>query len=216
MKKNLLKVLLGLILGLGACALPSLDDQKKSFASDQQSNGNTASDVVANPFSKKVGAPIDTEKADRWILNYKKLYGISKSYNIESAKITTVLSQPGCIGISLHYSTDENKNLHILPIGVNDSGKIITSDKVAIENGYVDWRTAQQWIANYSGPATSHFFGTNTFNRLISEQKTVVINVTLALNDGLDPVLILANAASTSSDFKEDDSITCPPFCPAN
>jgi hypothetical protein len=218
MKKIQAIVLPCFLIALLSCAEHGFDtDQEKiSFVDNASSSVSAASSIVKDhPFKKTVGGPVTQSITARWIDNYKKQHGLAKTYSINAEKLTNILSQPLCNGISMHYARDEKFNLHILPIGVDASGKIMATENVATENGDIDWTTAQQWISNYSGPAISHFFGANTFERLIHQQKGAVVFAELALDDKMAPVILLSNDKTIpTGNSKEDITIVCPPVCP--
>jgi hypothetical protein len=137
-----------------------------------------------------------------------------KEYLISVEAIEQILSNTSCAGISLHYATDPNGALHILPIGVDSNGKMMITQNIATPSGVVEWQTAQQWINNYTGYIRSHFFGTLTFSRLLAQQPTQ-LRATLALNDVGAPQLLLTNASAITPAGYEDASQPCPPYCPS-
>jgi len=181
----------------------------------------TARVESSNPFNASVGAPIDNAVGERWIDNYRKDYASqAKTYNIKSDALAKILSTNKCVGVSFAYAVDFQNRLHVLPIGVNSDGKLITSSKVYTQHGDIHWKTAQRWIKNYTGPVQSHFFGQNTFQRLWSSGSADV-TVTFALDDKNNPQLLLATAAPASDSGKvaasstyQDASAACPPACP--
>jgi hypothetical protein len=217
MKKIIEIIIASLLLSVFSCSEHGIDtDQEKISSVDNASSpGSAASSIIKDhPFKKTVGGPVAQSITARWIDNYKKQHGLAKTYSINAEKLTNILSRPLCNGISMHYARDEKFNLHILPIGVDASGKIMATENVATENGDIDWDTAQQWISNYSGPARSHFFGANTFERLIHQQEGVTIFAELALDDKMVPVVLLSNDKTiTTGNDKQDISIICPPNC---
>jgi len=181
----------------------------------KESGGNVSS------FSKTVGAPIDTDKASRWIQNFEEKNGsASPTYNLKARAIASIISNKKCVGISLAYAVDPAKTLHVIPIGVDGNGKQIPAKYVYTERGNILWKTAWAWMSNYTGTVQSHFFGTNTFSRLWKDGVSDVL-ITFALDDNNNPQLLLTRnetavsitAASTRSGF-EDASFPCPPVCP--
>jgi len=181
----------------------------------------TARTESSTPFNTTVGAPIDNTVGERWIDNYRKDYASqAKTYNIKSDALSKILSANKCVGISFSYAVDFQKRLHVLPIGVNSDGKLMTCNQVYTQYGDIQWKTAQRWIKNYTGPVQSHFFGTNTFTRLWTNGLADIL-VTFALDDNNNPQLLLTRndtagrttATSTKSSV-EDASFPCPPVCP--
>ncbi len=169
-----------------------------------------------NPFKRTVGAPINSVLAQHWIENYNKANLMDKNtfYEIDRKALETILSDPSCVGIGLHYAMDEDKKLHILPIGVNGDGEWIKTNAIPTEKDIIDWETAQQWIANNKGIMEWHFFGRNTFERLFS-QPCIGIWTTLALNDDKERQLLLTRKSDEemSPSYVEDveDESYCPP-----
>jgi hypothetical protein len=218
MKKIQTIVLPCFLIALLSCAEHGIEtDQEKISSVDNASSSVSAASSIGkdNPFKKTVGGPVTQSITARWIDNYKKQHGLAKTYSINPEKLTNILSMPSCNGISMHYARDEKFNLHILPIGVDASGKIMATENVATENGDIDWATAQQWINNYSGLARSHFFGANTFERLIHQQEGITVFAELALDDKMAPVILLSNdKTTTTGNDKQDVSAVCPPACP--
>lgn len=185
------------------------------------STARTGSSSGSSPFNVTVGAPIEYATGERWIDNYTKNYtSQSKTYSIKADALTKILSNKKCVGISLAYAQDYQKKLHVLPMGVDGNGEIISCKSVYTESGDISWKTAKCWIGNYTGPVQSHFFGQNTFQRLwVNGDANVTI--TFALDDNNNPQLLLAIAAPASSSGKvsaqskfEDASAACPPACP--
>jgi hypothetical protein len=205
----------------------SCSDQVTPVRSERiNSSDNTASASSAaraenaNTFNVSVGAPIEYSKGERWIDNYVKDASQSKTYTIKANALNKILSSKNCVGISLVYAIDFQNKLHILPIGVDGNGKRITSKQVYTQNGDIKWKTAQCWIANYTGSVSSHFFGQNTFQRLWANGNVDVLT-TLAIDDTNNPQLLLTAVTPTNSGGRvaaksnfEDASAACPPACP--
>jgi|GEM_PF-3225935 len=178
--------------------------------------------TTQSPFNKTVGSPINRETALRWMENLTNTDSkvANTEYFIQAGPIKSLLSNTECVGISLFYAIDDSEKLHIIPMGINSSGKVIDSRTVTIQSGPLTWQTtwtqtAWKWINNYKGTIKAHYFGATTFNRLILEQKSTTIRVSFAANDSGAPQLLLSNASITNPVFYEDASITCPPYCPS-
>jgi len=196
-------------------------ESKNANANSTASSSTAARAESSNPFNASVGAPIDNTVGERWIDNYVKDYASeSKTYNFKAEALNKILSDKKCVGVSLTYALDFQKRLHVLPIGVDGDGKKISTKHVYTQNGDISWKTAQRWIANYTGSVSSHFFGQNTFKRLWANGYFDVV-ATFAIDDKNNPQLLLATNAPNSNSGKaaakssfEDLSSPCPPVCP--
>ncbi len=215
MKKPLFKA----ILFLSAAALVffiTFSCTKQAATPDLQTKKSMVSLPGDNPFKATVGAPISGALAQQWIENYNKAHHTDKNafYSIDRKNLEAILSDPTCVGIGLHYAMDGDGQMHILPIGVNEHGELIKTDFVPTEKGMIDWKTAQNWIANNQGPVDWHFFGGNTFDRLFGQPCTGVW-ATLAVNDGGAQQLLLTRKGDgeinpSYVEYVEDHS-----YCPA-
>ena len=194
--------------------LPSTDNLTNS--ENNSAKFNAITDITAvNPFNKKVGATLEGRLGDRWIANYKKKNGSSQSYTLNNTYLKSILSQPNCVGISLYYGVDNNNKTHILPVGVDGTGKAIQCLNVSTMQGNISWATAKQWIAANPGAIDAHFFGSNTFDRL-NQTPCSTIKVDFAINDLDKQQLLLSNTCQVNfSKQYEDYSVVCPPTCSA-
>lgn len=198
-----------------------VESSRSTVASSETSTSTARTASNSSPFNETVGAPIEYSTGERWIDNYTKDYASqSKTYSIKADALNKILSNKKCVGISLAYAQDFQKRLHVLPMGVDGDGKIISSKMVYTQNGDISWKTAKCWISNYTGPVQSHFFGQNTFQRLWVDGNANVI-ITFAVDDNNNPQLLLAVATPPSPSGKvsaqskfEDASAACPPACP--
>jgi hypothetical protein len=199
-----------------------IETVQSTVATDGTSASSTArTGSNKSTFNVTVGAPIEDTTGERWIKNYSEDYpSQAKTYTIKAGALHKILSDKKCVGISLAYAQDLQKRLHVLPVGVNEEGRIISSKAVYTQNGDISWKTSKSWIANYTGKVQSHFFGQNTFQRLWSKGDADVI-VTFALDDNNNPQLLLDVAPTTvtsgrfsSTSNREDASAACPPACP--
>ena len=176
---------------------------------------------IFNPFNETIGAPIDYNKGQEWITNYDKSNACpTKTYTITSGAVNAILNDGRSVGISMMYALDRQRQLHILPIGVDGNGKQVVTKSVYTKNGNISWRTAQSWVANYTGPVQSHFFGKNTFSRLWSDGVSGIV-ITFATDNNNNPQLLLtalstngSNGRAAASKSFEDASSPCPPVCP--
>lgn len=210
------------VIAITACADPEMNINQDS--SDKVSADKPAQAALSpgfNPFNKTTGAPIAEEKARQWIQNYKAANeGCEKSYVIKSGALKTITEDKKCVGISLCYARDPYNVTHILPIGIDEKGKQLQAKYICTERGNISWKTAQQWIANYTGATKSHFFGQNTFSRLWVNGVTD-ISISFARDDNDNPQLLLRPKTEISPNGKaaaqkviEDASAACPPACP--
>ena len=165
-------------------------------------------------FHKGVGRAIGKDTAKRWINNFIQKNGTKKDYTITSTSLQQILSQPNCIGLCLYYGVDDAGKVHILPIGINEAQSVIKMNTVPTESGSINWETAMLWRARYIGTVKAHFFGANTFDRLINKQGSPAIRTTLATNDTNAPQLLLSNSTEGDPRDYEDESAACPTACP--
>ena len=172
---------------------------------------------LARGFHKSVGGPIKKEVGNAWIDNYMKKNGNAFTYPIESNVITEILENPSTEGIVLHYAIDSKGTRHILATGVTSAGKIIKPRLVSTSEGTISWEDAVTFINNYSGPVKAHFFGKNTFHRLIDEQGATAITATSALDEDyriqllLSPMVSIESSRLLIGSLYEDKSFPCPP-----
>ena len=173
----------------------------------------------ANPFKRTVGAPIDGKTGRQWIKNFNQaslnlgIRNSGMSYVIQAESLQAMLRNSSCVGICLYYALDDRKQVHILPIGVNENGRLMKSESISTQGGAIDWDTAQKWIANDPGAIDARFFGRNTFDRLFSDRSCRAVRATFAADNHRNPQLLLSNAASIRVRTYEDDSAQCPPVC---
>jgi hypothetical protein len=168
-------------------------------------------------FHKSVGGPIKKEQGSEWIENYKKKNGKLFTYTIESSALNKLLNDPWAEGVVLYYGVDDNGNRHVLPIAIHGDGTLVKTASVASQNGEIEWDSAIRFIENYSGATRSHFFGSNSLNRLINEQKAKKIVGTSALDDDGEEQLLLSVAGVTDATLEYlDRSNPCPPHCNAD
>lgn len=197
-----------------------VETAQSAIVTDDTSTSN-ARKGDASPFNVATGAPIEYVTGERWIDNYTKEYSSqSKTYSIKASALNKILASKKCVGVSFAYALDFQKRLHVLPRGVDSNGKLISSKLVYTQYGDISWKTANCWIANYTGPVQSHFFGQNTFQRLW-DNGNADVTVTFAVDDNNNPQLLLSvesagsNAAkSATKSGREDASAACPPACP--
>ena len=192
------------LLALSACELEAEDT-----APELQVNvSETSADALSTPiFHVDVGVPIDGATGSRWIENYRRATGDEAvSYTIPSANLQRALDAPGSVGISLQYGMDDAGGLRIVPSAVDSTGRILTDTAAPAD--------ARRFIGRYKGTVKSHFFGRNTFTRLLDEGRCEAVRATLALDDARAPQLILSDAADKEPRVYEDESRPCPPYCP--
>ena len=168
---------------------------------------SSASELSAPTFRVDVGAPIDGATGSRWIENYRRATGDEAvSYTIPSANLQRALDAPGSVGISLQYGTDDAGGILIVPSAVDSTGRILTDTAAPAD--------ARRFIGRYKGTVKSHFFGRNTFTRLLDEGRCEAVRATLALDDARAPQLVLSDASDKKPRIYEDASSPCPPVCP--
>ncbi len=214
-----------LLTGVSVFVFYACTDQKLAPSQDATSadptiasSSDNVNTTVAPLFNKRVGAPIDGNIGRNWINNFAKANGnVAKSYVIQSTVIKEILTNTACVGIFLYYAQDGNNQLHILPLGIDASGKIIQTKSVAIENGTIDWLTSMQWIDNYHGPVRAHFMGANMLLSLTAAQNSTAVRTSRALDDKGNPQLLLSNASDPMPVTYADDTWRCPGgICPTN
>lgn len=195
------------------------NSELNSVSTDASTSTNTSTNTNTNIqtlFNRTVGAPIDGQTGLRWIGNFS---GTQKStatsnYFVQASALKEIFSNGTCVGIALYYAKDNLGQLQILPIGIDASGRVLVPRSVLVQSTTISWQTALQWIGGYTGKVKAHFFGINTFNRLLVDQSASSIRITPALDDLGNPQLLMSNGSLTSPSSYEDASIVCPPVCP--
>ena len=192
------------LLALVACEM-EFDD----VAEPQTELSADRADAAVKPiFHAAVGAPIDAATATRWIENHRQAAGREvASYTIQAVALRRILERPGCVGISLQYGVDDSGELQLFPIGVDGDGRGIADTAVPAE--------ARRFIDQYTGTVKSHFFGRDTFTRLLDERRSETVRVTPALDDERAPQLLLSDAAEKKPRIYEDESNPCRSSCPS-
>jgi hypothetical protein len=201
--------------------VPVKDESTTVTSSSGSVSGDAARSGESNQFNNTVGAPIEYTLGQRWIENYESpCADKSGSYTINATSLKAVLGNGSPVGVSLVYALDFQKRLHILPIGIDSKGKRIKPNVVYTQHGNISWKTAQQWISNYTGSVQSHFFGQNTFSRLWANGTSDIL-IAFAADDNNNPQLLLSTKSAAASNGKtaaksgfEDASSPCPPVCP--
>jgi hypothetical protein len=186
----------------------SADDSLSAEAAARPSTPPGPSPV----FHRGVGAPVDQITAKRWMENLTRAGVPHEEYRVGAWALRGILAQ-GAVGISLGYAVDDGGRPHLLPVGVDGEGKAIRIETVPTEGRVIPWETARQWRARYAGATRSHFFGADTFERLIARQGSLTLRVERALNDRGEPQLLLSNADDIAPSEYEDASLPCPDHC---
>ena len=193
------------LLTLAACDMESED----AAAEPQTELSAARADAAVRPiFHATVGAPIDAATGTRWIENHRRAMGREvASYTIRAAALRRILKLPGCVGISLQYGVNDSGELQLFPIGVDGDGRGIADTAVPAE--------ARRFIDQYTGTVKSHFYGRDTFTRLLDERRSETVRVTPALDDDRGPQLLLSDAAEKEPRIYEDLSNPCRSACPS-
>ncbi|GHM98945.1 hypothetical protein WSM22_04350 [Cytophagales bacterium WSM2-2] len=200
-------VVTAIVVSINSCIDQKISSRPQAATSTIQSQ---------NVFNENVGALISKSTGNRWIGNFaasKTRLAISEYY-IPSSSLSKILENKSCVGICLYYAQDAAGSLHVIPIGVDRTGKTIAQEVVSVRNAELNWKTAVQWITNYSGGIKAHFFGNKTYFRLLNDQHASTIRISFASNDTKAPQMLLSNAAVSNPDSYEDESFLCPPVCP--
>lgn len=225
MKKNLFKnfptfiILLITIFGFYGCDKQQIDqepEQKKMPDNKQVVVTNNFSSLsTKNLFTKTVGAPIDGELGRSWIKNFKKAnpFATTSSYIIEVKDLQSILSNRTCVGICLYYAVDNKKQVHILPVGINENGRVIKNKSINTQAGLISWKMAQQWINNYSGKIHGHFFGSNIFETLFRNSFSKAIRTDFGMDEKNVLQLLLSGAEETNLSIYMDRSSPVPATC---
>jgi predicted GTPase len=199
--------------------------KQNSIAEDVNSTsaqdfGSTSSEnSFANPFHRAVGGKISSEMGKRWIENYSKITGKSFTYSIRSSAIEEILTDQSVDGVVMYYAETDEGHRHILPFGVKN-GKRLRAERIPVESGYVSWEEALAMIENHKGKFKSHFFGANTFQRIIRERQVNVILITCGMDERNVNQLLLSSAdlaktetTAIEEEGYEDKSYVCPDLC---
>jgi hypothetical protein len=183
----------------------------------ETNTGTTAAQAITpSLFNRHVGAPINKQQGLLWKRNFTiaKPGSAATDYVLRASTLKEILSVSTCVGISLFYAVDVSGRLMIVPVGINANGNAIAAQSISLEP-VIDWQTAWKYINNYTGEIKAHFFGAETFNRLLVAQSSPAVRVSLALNNSGTPQLLLSNASVADPAVYEDQSIVCPPVCPS-
>lgn len=223
MKKYRSLAVVIVVLASYACQNDSLTGPEKTISNDlvAPAENTSSSSQPANrqTFSRKVGKSITHKTGKKWIDNFRRVADRSSpAYIVRAKAFKDLLGNFGCVGISFQFARGNSGEILILPIGVDQNGTLMETDSVITQTGTIDWHTAQQWISRYTGPVKSHFFGADTFSRLLTEN-TSAIYLTEALDDANSPQLLLSKGNASQNEEEEDDdyedgSWPCPPVCP--
>lgn len=215
-----------LLIGVWLLTTYSCNKQELSTTQPSQLSG-TSTDLtaVSQVFNASVGAPVDFTTGMQWIENFKRTNdGLSKEYTLSGSGLKSMLNNISCVGICLYFAKDEQNNTHLLPIGINNQGKIMKAQYLNTSLGKIDWSTAQRWIANDLSPIDARFFGRNTFSRLFKDPECTHIKAIWALDQDNQSQILLIDAGinyavtggwNTNIQF-EDRSSPCPPICGIN
>ncbi|HTH56494.1 MAG TPA: hypothetical protein VL728_10660, partial [Cyclobacteriaceae bacterium] len=176
--------------------LNSCMDQKLSSNPAPTSPKNEVSGARNEPgavpiFSSEIGAPIDQEKAIRWMRNFAiSNKSAVREHVIPVAVLKSMLGNPSCVGVVFYYAVDDSTQTHIIPIGVDRAGNVIKWRNITLGLLTIDWQTAWRWINNYEGSLRSHFFGSQIlFSHYL---KGNTLRISRALNDADVPQLLLS------------------------
>ncbi len=74
---------------------------------------------------------------------------------------------------------------------------------------------ARRFIGRYTGTVKSHFYGRNTFTRLLDERRSEAVRATQAFDEDRAPQLLLSDAAEKEPRVYEDASFPCRSACPS-
>ena len=69
----------------------------------------------------------------------KKTLPLCETFDAEPFRI--VLNKPGCVGIRIYYSMDDEKKIHLIIVGVNDKDEDILPDAQSTTNVLSDATT---------------------------------------------------------------------------
>lgn len=162
-------------------------------------------ETAPSDFHAAVGAPIDAATAKRWIENLRRAeQREGASYTLPAATLRRLLALPGSVGVSLYYGLDDAGELELFPVGTDREGRAIAG----LSEG------ARRPIRRYTGPVSAHFFGRDTFTRLLDEQRSEAVRVTPARDDEAGPQLLLSDAAEEDPHTYEDASFPVPEDSP--
>lgn len=199
MNPILLSASLVVSIASAGCELDAGDPQAELSRDD-------ANAAVLPVFHEGVGAPVDAATATRWIDHRRAAGAGDGSYTVQAAVLRRTLELPGCVGISLQYGVDDAGAVRLFPVGVDGSGRTIDDPSSPADT--------RRFIGRYTESVRSHFFGRDTFARLLDERHIEVVRATPALDDENAPQLLLSDAAEKEPRIYEDESRPCPPACP--
>jgi hypothetical protein len=219
--------MIGMLFSFTTLILFSTCSKQNSIAEDVNSaraeefGSGSSQTSFDNPFHRAVGGKISSQMGKKWIENYVRVNGNAFTYTLASSDVEQILKDPSVDGIVMYYAADDNGQRHILPFGVTN-GKRMKSQFVATMNGPISWEEANHMISNHRGEVRSHFFGANTFLRLIKDKQLETIVITGGLDEKDDNQLLLSGpkvlnveTGLTADDEwgYEDKSNLCPDLC---
>lgn len=144
-------------------------------------------DLVAK-YHEGVGAPIDSALGVQWIDNHRRTGPVVRPYTVRAAALRRALAVPDCVGITLRYSAEAPGGTELVPLATDREGQPLTN------------------VDRLRGTVRSHFFGRDTFTRLLDERRIELVRATPALDDEGRPQLLLSDAADEHPRVYEDRS----------
>jgi hypothetical protein len=215
MKKRILKVVPYVVVVTAVCATIYACTQQELSPGSKQADVVSAPGAMTSPYAKTVGAPIAGSLGRQWVANYAKATGGAVSYTIEARELQAILDR-GVAGISLCYGVDAKGALHVLPLGVDSTGKFVRTEAVPVKGGTIGWNTSREWIGRHTGAVHSHYFGADTYAWLLKGLKGTAVKTTVAMNEKGVLQLLMSDAAVEQPETFADASYLCPPIgdCP--
>src|ERR1044071_865967 len=122
-----------------SCAEQQLTSNSSPTIEKNETNGITTESVTVPIFSSDVGAPIDQTKAVRWMRNFAiSNKDAARDYVIPVELLKSILSSASIVGIVFYYAVDDSKELRILPVAVDQTGKVIAWKNIVLDNETID------------------------------------------------------------------------------
>lgn len=204
--------------------LVSLACQKKKEASILKDETTIAD--AHSFFNKEVGGPIDSATANRWKRNLVQTLSrkaptatSSTVFYLPAAALRTIIAEKKVAGICFYFGEDDNGQVHVVPVGVDNKGYVISTATLVTSDGLVSWEVAKKWRLDFKQQHPSsiwgHFWGSVAVERLLATSSDTV-RIELGMSDEGAQQMMFSDAAIDEPLEYGDRTRACPPFCPSD
>jgi hypothetical protein len=193
-----------------------------------QESKENAVQKLPKQYDRRVGEQIPLEVANRWVNNFSGATSAGRqqsSFSVDADVLSTLLvSVEEKLGVVLHHATDESNAHHLLLFTMDVDGQLFSGDILDVSSGtMINASTAKNWATNYAEahPATPwyHFFGSDIFSEIQSNEAFDYVDITRALNENNEEQILLfvyntkgvQGGRSETEVLVFDKSNPCPP-----